>query len=80
MVGVANCPLCEVVCYCSGSNRTKISVNVLNFMEIRSEHSELSIISHVSAVEGCPLRGDPLKFSFYTLPYLSKAAIRVDHK
>ena len=29
-------------------------------MEIRSGHSELSVISQVSAVEGCPLSGIPL--------------------
>ena len=26
MVGVAKCLLCKVVCYCTGSNGTKISV------------------------------------------------------
>ena len=29
-------------------------------MEIQSGHSELSVISQVSAVEGCPLSGVPL--------------------
>ena len=29
-------------------------------MEIQSGHSELSVISHVSTVEGCPLSGIPL--------------------
>ena len=35
-------------------------VNVLKSMEIQSGHSELSVISQVSAVEGCPLSGVPL--------------------
>ena len=29
-------------------------------MEIRSGHSEMSVISQVSSVEGCPLSGIPL--------------------
>ena len=69
-VGVAKCPSCEVVCYCTGSNGTEISVcytekwggalNVLKSMEIRSGHSEMSVITQVSAVEGRPLSGVPL--------------------
>ena len=35
-------------------------MHVLKSMEIQSGHSELSIISQVSAVEGCPLSGVPL--------------------
>ena len=27
MMGVAKCLLCEVICYCAGSNGTKISVH-----------------------------------------------------
>ena len=27
MVDVAKCPLCEVVCYCTGTNGTEISVH-----------------------------------------------------
>ena len=34
----------------------------MKFMEIQSGHSELSVISQVSAVEGCPLSGVPLYF------------------
>ena len=33
---------------------------MLKSMEIRSGYSELSVISQVSAVEGCPLSGVPL--------------------
>ena len=35
-------------------------MNVLKSMEIQSGHSEMSIISQVSAVEGCPLSRVPL--------------------
>ena len=35
-------------------------MNILKSMEIQSGHSELSVISQVSAVEGCPLSGVPL--------------------
>ena len=35
-------------------------LNILKSMEIQSGHSELSVISQVSAVEGCPLSGVPL--------------------
>ena len=34
--------------------------NVLKSMAKRSGHSEMSVISWVSAVEGCPLSGVPL--------------------
>ena len=34
--------------------------NVLKSMEIRSGLSQVSVISWVSAVEGCPLSGVPL--------------------
>ena len=37
-------------------------MNVLKSMEIRSGHSEIFIISQVSAVEGCPLSGVPLYY------------------
>ena len=33
---------------------------MLKSMEMQSGHSELSVISQVSAVEGCPLSGVPL--------------------
>ena len=33
-------------------------------MEIQSGHSEMSIISQVSAVEGCPLSGVPLYLAY----------------
>ena len=33
---------------------------IVKSMEIQSGHSELSVISQVSAVEGCPLSGVPL--------------------
>ena len=35
-------------------------VSAVEAMEIQSGYSELSIISQVSAVEGCPLSGVPL--------------------
>ena len=35
-------------------------MNVLKSMEIQSGHSELSVVSQVSVVEGCPLSGVPL--------------------
>ena len=35
-------------------------MNVLKSMEIQSRHSEMSVISQVSAVEGCPSSGVPL--------------------
>ena len=63
---MANCPLCGVIYYSESSNGTKISVrssgvsNVLKSMEIHSGLSELSVISQVSAVEGCPFSGVPL--------------------
>ena len=73
LMGVAKCPLCKVVWYCAGSNGTEISVryteqrgvrcsgvlDVQTCMEITlwSEHSEMSIIMKVPAVEGCPLTG-----------------------
>ena len=37
-------------------------MNVLKSMEIRSGHLELSIISQVSTVEGCPLSRVPLYY------------------
>ena len=60
MVSVADCLLCKVVRYCAGSNGTKVSIIILKSTEIKSGHSELSVISQVSAVEGCPLSGVPL--------------------
>ena len=75
LVGVAKCPLHAVVCYCAGSIGTKlVSViqnsgvstvegfhgDVLKSMEIWSGHSEMSVITQVSAIEGCPLSGVPL--------------------
>ena len=47
---------------CTGSNRTKVCVHYscwgcLKFMEIRSGHSELYVVSLVSAIEGCLLSG-----------------------
>ena len=52
------------------SNGTKISMstidgglNVLKLMEKRSRHSELSVISQVSTIEGCPLSWVPLYFT-----------------
>ena len=35
---------------------------MLKSMEIQSGHSELFVISQVSAIEGCPLSGIPLYF------------------
>ena len=35
-------------------------MNVLKSMAIRSGHSEISVISQVSAIEGCPLSEVPL--------------------
>ena len=52
------------------SNGTKISMsttdgglNVLKSMEKRSRHSELSVTSQVSTVEGCLLNWVPLYFT-----------------
>ena len=35
-------------------------LNVSKSMEIQSGHSEMSVITQVSAVKGCPLSGVPL--------------------
>ena len=37
-------------------------MNVLKSMEIQSRHSEMSVISQVSAVEGCLLSRGPLYY------------------
>ena len=47
LYGIAECPLLR-------------GLNILKSMEIQSGHSELSVMSQVSAVEGCPLSGVPL--------------------
>ena len=47
LYGIAGCPLLR-------------GLNILKSMEIQSGHSDLSVISQVSAVEGCPLSGVPL--------------------
>ena len=47
LYGIAGCPLLR-------------GLNILKSMEIQSGYSELSVISQVSAVEGCPLSGVPL--------------------
>ena len=47
--GIAGCPLLKGFEYI-----------ILKSMEIQFGHSELSVISQVSAVEGCPLSGFPL--------------------
>ena len=44
---IAECPLLR-------------GLNILKSMKKQSGHSELSAISQVSAVEGCPLSGVPL--------------------
>ena len=41
----------------SGGVRCCGGLNILKSMEIQSGHLELSVISQVSAVEGCPLCG-----------------------
>ena len=35
---------------------------MLKSMEIQSGHSELSVVSQMSAVEGCPISGVPQDF------------------
>ena len=47
----------------SGVSAAKGDLNILKSMEVQSGHSELSVISQVSAVEGCPLSGVPLYLS-----------------
>ena len=47
LYGIVGCPLLR-------------GLNILKSTEIQSGHSELSIMSQVSAVEGCPLSGIPL--------------------
>ena len=64
-VGVAKCPLCEIICYCTGSNGTEISVRIAGCLllrgfeciEVWSGHSEMSVTMQVSAVEGYLLSG-----------------------
>ena len=41
------------------------AVEGLKSTVIQSRHSEMSVISQVSAVEGCPLSGVPLKFKLH---------------
>ena len=76
VVGVAKCPLCEVICYCTGSNGTEIRVLLYRIAgcpllrdfecievygdTVRTLILEMSVISQVSAIEGCPLSGVPL--------------------
>ena len=48
----------------SGVSAVEGGLNVLKSMEIQSGHSELSVISQVSAAEGCPLSGVPLYTNF----------------
>ena len=78
MVGVANCPLCKVVHYCTGSNGTKnkcplyriagsLLLRGVECIELLWIHSKLSVISPVSTVEGCPLSEVPLKTSLTSL-------------
>ena len=68
---MTNCPLCEVVHYFTGTNRTNVSAHymesristvdkVWKSMEIQSGHSELSVILQVSEVEGYQLCRVPL--------------------
>ena len=47
--------------------------DVLKSMEKRSGLSELSVISWVSAIEGCPLSGAPLYFLSFMYNYVHKA-------
>ena len=44
----------------SGVSAVERGLNILKSMEIQSGHSELSVISQVSAIEGCLLSGVPL--------------------
>ena len=44
----------------SGVSAVEGGLSILKSMEIQSGHSELSVISQVSAIEGCPLSGVPL--------------------
>ena len=53
LYGIAGCPLMRGFEY-------KV------YMEIQSRYSELSVISQVSAIEGCPLSGVPLYILEYT--------------
>ena len=50
-------------------------VCILKSMEIQSGHSELSVISQVSAVEGCPLHGVPLYRRIYVLVILCELSM-----
>ena len=51
----------------SGVSAVERGLNILKSMEIQSGHSELSVISQVSAVEGCPLSRVPLYVFFNEL-------------
>ena len=78
MVGVAKCPLYEVICYCAGSNGTEIGVrkslvSVIWNSGVSAVEGFLMYWSlwrygpdiQVSAIEGCLLSGVPLYMYIY---------------
>ena len=67
MVGIAGCPLLRWF-------------ELLKSMEIRSRHSEMSVILQVSTIEGCLLGRVPLQydaFFYHSYPHMNECDVSV---